>query len=97
MNNKTHKLSLLLLLILGVITINVSAQSLASKRLLMWFDAEANFQRFSNTDSIDYYLNKIKALGFTDAVVDIRPITGEVLFDSPHGAYSNSCRRFGQL
>lgn len=84
MNNKTHKLSLLLLFILGVISINISAQSLASKRLLMWFDAEANFQRFSNTDSIDYYLNKIKALGFTDAVVDVRPITGEVLFDSSH-------------
>ncbi len=53
------------------------------KPALMWFDAEANFQRFSNPDSIDYYLTKIKSLGFTHAIVDIRPITGEVLFDCP--------------
>lgn len=52
------------------------------KPALMWFDAEANFERFSYTDSIDFYLEKIKNIGFTDAVVDIRPITGEVLFKS---------------
>ncbi len=52
------------------------------KPALMWFDAEANFARFSNPDSIDFYLKKIKNLGFTHAVVDIRPITGEVLYDS---------------
>lgn len=54
------------------------------KTALMWFDAEANFARFSNPDSIDYYLKKIKSLGFTHAVVDIRPITGEVLFESAY-------------
>ena len=52
------------------------------KPALMWFDAEANFERFSYPDSIDYYLTKIKSLGFTHAVVDVRPITGEVLFDT---------------
>ena len=52
------------------------------KPALMWFDAEANFERFSHPDSIDYYLTKIKSLGFTHAVVDVRPITGEVLFDT---------------
>ncbi|MCS2517758.1 hypothetical protein NXW37_29700 [Bacteroides thetaiotaomicron] len=46
------------------------------KPALMWFDAEANFERFSNPDSIDYYLTKIKSLGFTHAIVDVRPITG---------------------
>lgn len=54
----------------------------ADKKNLMWFDATANFERFSTKDSIDFYLNKIKELGFTDAVVDVRPITGEVLFNS---------------
>ncbi|WP_321345301.1 alpha amylase family protein [uncultured Draconibacterium sp.] len=54
------------------------------KPALMWFDAEANFERFSYTDSIDYYLEKIKNIGFTDAVVDIRPITGEVLYKSAY-------------
>lgn len=53
-----------------------------AKTALMWFDAEANFKRFSNTDSIDYYLAKIKSLGFTHAVVCVRPITGEVLYKS---------------
>ena len=48
------------------------------KPALMWFDAEANFERFSHKDSIDYYLEKIKSVGFTHAIVDIRPITGEV-------------------
>jgi hypothetical protein len=50
----------------------------------MWFDAEANFERFSYPDSIDFYLEKIKNIGFTDAVVDIRPITGEVLYKSDY-------------
>lgn len=54
------------------------------KPALMWFDAEANFARFSHKDSIDYYLQKIKSLGFTHAVVDVRPITGEVLYDSKY-------------
>lgn len=55
---------------------------ITGKPALMWFDAEANFARFSRKDSIDFYLRKIKELGFTHAVVDVRPITGEVLFDS---------------
>ena len=54
------------------------------KVALMWFDAEANFARFSDPDSIDYYLEKIHSLGFTHAVVDIRPITSEVLFESEY-------------
>lgn len=54
------------------------------KPALMWFDAEANFGRFNQKDSIVFYLNKIKDLGFTHAVVDVRPITGEVLFDSQY-------------
>ena len=55
-----------------------------AKPAMMWFDAEANFERFSHKDSIDFYLTKIKNLGFTHAVVDIRPITGEVLYDSQY-------------
>lgn len=54
----------------------------AAKPALMWIDAEANFARFQNRDTIDYYLQKIKSLGFTHAIVDVRPITGEVLYDS---------------
>lgn len=56
----------------------------APKRAMMWFDGEANFRRFSCADSIDYYLEKVARLGFTDVAVDVRPITGEVFFDTPH-------------
>ncbi|TAJ11932.1 S-layer protein [Marinilabiliaceae bacterium JC017] len=52
------------------------------KPKLMWFDASANFERFSYPDSIDYYLTRIADLGFTHAVVDIRPIVGSVLYPS---------------
>lgn len=52
------------------------------KPALMWFDAEANIHRFSNPDSIDYYIDKIADLGFTHAAVCIRPITGHLLYNS---------------
>ena len=51
---------------------------------LMWIDATANIERFNNKDTIDFYLQKIKKLGFTDIVVDIRPISGYVLYDSEY-------------
>lgn len=54
------------------------------KRAIMWFDGEANFKRFSNPDSIDFYLQKVHELGFTDVAVDVRPITGEVFFNTSH-------------
>lgn len=53
------------------------------KRAFMWIDAEANFARFSSPDSIDFYVDKLSKMGFTDLAVDVRPITGEVLFDTP--------------
>ena len=48
----------------------------------LWMCAEANFERFSTRDSIDYYLDKIKETGFNHIVVDIKPIQGKVLYDS---------------
>jgi hypothetical protein len=53
-----------------------------NKRLLLWFDAEANFERFNTSDSIRFYLDKSKSIGITDIVLDVKPITGEVLYDS---------------
>ena len=55
-----------------------------TKTALMWFDATGNFERFSHPDSVDFYLKKIKSLGFTDAVVDMRPISGHVLYKSDY-------------
>lgn len=48
----------------------------------LWFDAEANFERFAFKDSISYYLDKAKETGFTDVVVDVKPIYGKVLYKS---------------
>lgn len=70
--------------LLAILFCLVFALSLSAtgKRAYMWFDATANFERFSHPDSISHYLQKIAAIGFTDVVVDMRPITGEVLYDS---------------
>lgn len=59
-----------------------SLQLFAQKGNIMWIDATANFERMSNPDSVIYYLNLCKELGFTDVVIDIKPITGEVLYNS---------------
>lgn len=52
------------------------------RRNILWFDATANFKRFSFKDSITFYLEKSKEAGITDVVVDVKPITGEVLYPS---------------
>ncbi|MCX8011207.1 MAG: family 10 glycosylhydrolase, partial [Ignavibacteria bacterium] len=64
--------------------LNISSNQIFSKEKpkLLWFDATANFQRLSYVDSIKYYLDKAKEIGFTDVVVDVKPITGEVLYPS---------------
>ncbi|MDD4819366.1 MAG: alpha amylase family protein [Flavobacteriales bacterium] len=51
-------------------------------QVLLWFDATASFQRFSTQDSIDYYLDKAKEIGVTHCVVDVKPITGDLLYQS---------------
>lgn len=53
-----------------------------ARKHILWFDATANFQRFSVKDSIIYYLDKSKDAGITDVVVDLKPISGEVLYPS---------------
>jgi uncharacterized lipoprotein YddW (UPF0748 family) len=49
---------------------------------ILWFDATANFHRFTFKDSITYYLQRSKEAGVTDVVIDVKPITGEVLYPS---------------
>lgn len=55
----------------------------------MWFDCQANYKRLSNSDSIVFYLKKVKDIGFTDVVVDIKSIMGEVLYKSAYAPYMN--------
>ncbi|MDE6368042.1 MAG: family 10 glycosylhydrolase, partial [Muribaculaceae bacterium] len=48
----------------------------------LWMCGEANFDRFSNQDTITYYLTKAKETGFNNIVVDVKPIEGKVLYKS---------------
>lgn len=48
----------------------------------MWFDCEANYAALSQPDSIDFYLRKVRDIGFDNVVVDVKSIMGEVLYDS---------------
>lgn len=57
------------------------------KPLYMWLDCEANFERLSYPDSVDFYLEKVKQVGFTDLVVDVKSIMGETLFKSKYAPY----------
>ena len=87
LNNNKQVTTVILLLFLPLFLLSGCAPkerqpTPTGKPALMWFDATANFAMLSHPDSIDYYLEKIKSIGFTHAVVDIRPITGEVLYES---------------
>ncbi len=55
----------------------------STNNYFLWVDATANFPRLSNSqDSITKYVVMAKESGFTDLVVDVRPISGEVLYNS---------------
>ena len=43
---------------------------------------DANFERFSDKDSICWYLDKAKETGFNQVVVDVRGVDGLVLYES---------------
>ena len=58
-----------------------------SNRNYMWFDCEANYATLSHPDSIRFYLEKCRDLGFNNAVVDVKSIMGEVLYDSKIAPY----------
>ncbi len=67
-----------------ILCLLISSSPLAQKRIILWMDAEANFERLSSKDSIQFYFDKCKSIGVTDIVVDVKAITGEVLFKSKH-------------
>jgi len=49
---------------------------------MLWLDAEANFQLFSQKSNIITYLDLAKKTGFNTIVVDVRPVEGDVLYKS---------------
>ena len=54
-----------------------------AKPRYIWIDAAANFPDYANSkENIGKDMEKIKAAGFTDIIVDVRPTTGDVLFNT---------------
>lgn len=62
----------------------VIAQGLFPKEKpkMLWFDATANFKRLGSYDSVVMILDKCVNAGITDIIVDVKPISGEVLYES---------------
>jgi len=55
----------------------------ADKPRFIWIDAAANFPDFANNkDNILRDLTLAKNAGFTDVVVDVRPVSGDVLYNT---------------
>lgn len=52
------------------------------KPVVLWIDAEANFARLRNKSDISGFLEKAKESGFNAIVVDVKPVQGEVLYES---------------
>ena len=49
----------------------------------VWIDAAANFPDYANNkENISTDMVKVKNAGFTDIIVDVRPTTGDVLFNT---------------
>ena len=69
-------------IILTCFLISVVVLAKGQQKNLLYFDATANYKRFAFKDSIVYYLQKSKDAGVTDIIVDVKPISGEVLYPS---------------
>ena len=62
---------------------NKEPGKVVAKPRFIWIDASANFPDFANSkDNILRDLLLAKSAGFTDVVVDVRPNSGDVLFDT---------------
>ena len=57
------------------------------KSRYVWIDAAANLPDYGNDEAkIADDLARIKRVGFTDIIVDVRPTTGDILFNSSVGS-----------
>ena len=54
----------------------------SEKEKMLWFDAEANFDRFRTQQGITEMLDKTVEAGFNKIVVDVKPVEGDVLYES---------------
>lgn len=73
-----------ILFTLGILLVVLSCTSKPQQKArFLWIDASANFDSYANdADSIARDCRRIASMGFTDIVVDVRPTSGDVLFES---------------
>lgn len=74
-------------LVASFFLLSCEAETEKANHNYMWFDCEANYSTLSHTDSIEFYLEKCRDLGFGNVVVDMKSIMGEVLYDSKIAPY----------
>lgn len=58
------------------------AEAPVAKQKLMWLDCSANWERFSDPDSIRYYAAKCREAGMTALVLDMKGTSSEVVWPS---------------
>ena len=59
-----------------------SCSTTPEKPKFLWIDASANYERLSSEEKVTEILDKVKEVGFTAIIVDLKPISGEVLYPS---------------
>ena len=63
-----------------------------SKPVTLWIDAEANYPKLSTKEEIMAMLDKAKTNGFNAIVLDVKPVKGEVLYES---SFLPKCKSLG--
>lgn len=63
-----------------IVVFSVSCSEVKPK--LMWLDCSANWERFSNVDSIKYYVEKCKDVGMTALVLDVKGTASALVYKS---------------
>lgn len=58
------------------------AATAIEKPVTLWIDAEANYPRLSTREEISAMLDKARSNGFNAIVLDVKPVKGEVLYES---------------
>ncbi len=58
------------------------AEAFPADARVLWLDATANFARLGTPDSLARHISNAADAGFTDLVVDVKPLSGEVLYAS---------------
>ncbi len=64
------------------IPLDIERDNVAAKPIQMWIDAHANLSLFADKANITTYMEKMKATGFTEVYVDVKPGIGYAMYDS---------------